>query len=77
VIRSDAGGMPASASAQPAMMAIMLERPGLAAGGRLLEVGSGSVVTRVTVWGKQGRPAAGTPELAAYPARARAASNAA
>jgi len=42
VIKSDADGLPVSASTQPAMMAIMLEQLGLAAGQRVLEVGTGT-----------------------------------
>lgn len=42
VIKSDADGLPVSASTQPAMMAIMLEQLGLAPGHRVLEVGTGS-----------------------------------
>jgi protein-L-isoaspartate(D-aspartate) O-methyltransferase len=42
VIKSDADGLPVSASTQPAMMAIMLEQLGLAAGHRVLEIGTGS-----------------------------------
>ncbi|HSZ38827.1 MAG TPA: methyltransferase domain-containing protein [Trebonia sp.] len=42
VIKSDAGGLPVSASTQPAMMAIMLEQLGLAARHRVLEIGTGS-----------------------------------
>lgn len=42
VIKSDADGLPVSASTQPAMMAIMLEQLGLAAGHRVLEIGTGT-----------------------------------
>mgnify|MGYP001309699519 CR=1 FL=1 len=42
VVKSDAVGLPVSASTQPAMMAIMLEQAGLAAGQRVLEVGTGT-----------------------------------
>jgi protein-L-isoaspartate(D-aspartate) O-methyltransferase len=42
VVKSDAEGLPVSASTQPAMMAIMLEQLGLAAGHRVLEVGAGT-----------------------------------
>jgi protein-L-isoaspartate(D-aspartate) O-methyltransferase len=42
VIRSDADGLPVSASTRPALMAIMLEQLGLAAGHRVLEIGTGS-----------------------------------
>jgi protein-L-isoaspartate(D-aspartate) O-methyltransferase len=42
VVKSDASGLPVSASTQPAMMAIMLEQAGLAAGQRVLEVGTGT-----------------------------------
>ena len=42
VVKSDAGGLPVSASTQPAMMAIMLEQLGLAAGQRVLEIGTGT-----------------------------------
>jgi protein-L-isoaspartate(D-aspartate) O-methyltransferase len=42
VVKSDAEGLPVSASTQPAMMAIMLEQLGLAAGQRVLEVGAGT-----------------------------------
>jgi SAM-dependent methyltransferase len=41
-IKSDADGLPVSASSQPAMMAIMLEQLGLAAGHRVLEIGAGT-----------------------------------
>jgi protein-L-isoaspartate(D-aspartate) O-methyltransferase len=41
-IKSDADGLPVSASTQPAMMAIMLEQLGLAAGHRVLEIGTGT-----------------------------------
>jgi protein-L-isoaspartate(D-aspartate) O-methyltransferase len=42
VIKSDAGGLPVSASTRPALMAIMLEQLGLAPGHRVLEIGTGS-----------------------------------
>jgi protein-L-isoaspartate(D-aspartate) O-methyltransferase len=42
VIKSDGEGLPVSASTQPTMMAIMLGQLGLAAGHRVLEVGTGS-----------------------------------
>ncbi|HEY3954821.1 MAG TPA: methyltransferase domain-containing protein [Streptosporangiaceae bacterium] len=42
VVKSDADGLPVSASTQPAMMAIMLEELGLAAGHRVLEIGTGT-----------------------------------
>ena len=42
VVKSDAEGLAVSASTQPAMMAIMLEQLGLAAGQRVLEVGAGT-----------------------------------
>ncbi|HEX3491991.1 MAG TPA: methyltransferase domain-containing protein [Streptosporangiaceae bacterium] len=42
VVKSDAGGLPVSASTQPAMMAIMLEQARLTAGQRVLEVGTGT-----------------------------------
>ena len=42
VIKSDADGLPVSASTQPAMMAIMLEQLGLAVGQRVLEIGTGT-----------------------------------
>lgn len=42
VTKRDAGGLPVSASTQPALMAIMLERLGLAAGHHVLEIGTGS-----------------------------------
>ncbi len=42
VTKSDAGGLPVSSSTQPAMMAIMLEQLGLAAGHRVLEIGTGT-----------------------------------
>jgi protein-L-isoaspartate(D-aspartate) O-methyltransferase len=42
VTKSDADGLPVSASTQPAMMAIMLEQLGLAAGQRVLEIGTGT-----------------------------------
>ena len=42
VVKSDADGLPVSASTQPALMAVMLEQLGLAAGHRVLEVGTGT-----------------------------------
>ncbi len=42
VIKSDAGGLPVSASTRPALMAIMLGQLGLAPGQRVLEIGTGS-----------------------------------
>ena len=42
VIKSDGDGLPVSAATQPAMMAIMLSQLGLAAGHRVLEVGTGT-----------------------------------
>ena len=42
VIRNDAHGAPTSSSSQPAIMAIMLERLGLAPGLRVLEIGAGT-----------------------------------
>ena len=42
VIKSDAEGLPVSASTQPAIMAVMLEQLGLSAGHRVLEIGTGS-----------------------------------
>jgi protein-L-isoaspartate(D-aspartate) O-methyltransferase len=42
VTKSDASGLPFSSSTQPAMMAIMLEELGLAAGQRVLEIGTGT-----------------------------------
>ena len=42
VTKWDAGGLPVSSSTQPAMMAIMLEQLGLAAGHRVLEIGTGT-----------------------------------
>lgn len=42
MVKSDAEGLPTSASTQPAMMAIMLEQLGLAVGQRALEVGAGT-----------------------------------
>ena len=42
VTKSDADGLPVSSSTQPAMMAIMLEQLGLAAGHRVLEIGTGT-----------------------------------
>lgn len=42
VIKWDADGLPVSASTQPAIMAIMLEQLGLAAGHRVLEIGTGT-----------------------------------
>jgi protein-L-isoaspartate(D-aspartate) O-methyltransferase len=41
-VKSDADGIPVSASSQPAIMAIMLEQLGLAAGQRVLEIGTGT-----------------------------------
>jgi protein-L-isoaspartate(D-aspartate) O-methyltransferase len=42
VIKCGADGLPISSSSQPAMMAIMLDQLGLAAGHRVLEIGTGS-----------------------------------
>jgi protein-L-isoaspartate(D-aspartate) O-methyltransferase len=42
VIKSDDDGLPVSASTQPALMAIMLEQLRLAAGHRVLEIGTGT-----------------------------------
>jgi protein-L-isoaspartate(D-aspartate) O-methyltransferase len=42
VIKSDASGLPVSASTQPAIMAIMLGQLGLANGQRVLEIGTGT-----------------------------------
>jgi protein-L-isoaspartate(D-aspartate) O-methyltransferase len=42
VVKSDADGLAVSAATQPAMMAIMLEQLGLAAGHRVLEIGTGT-----------------------------------
>jgi protein-L-isoaspartate(D-aspartate) O-methyltransferase len=42
VIKSDADGLPVSASTRPALMAIMLEQLRLAAGQHVLEIGTGS-----------------------------------
>jgi protein-L-isoaspartate(D-aspartate) O-methyltransferase len=42
VTKWDADGLPVSASTQPAMMAIMLEQLGLAAGQNVLEIGTGT-----------------------------------
>ena len=42
MIKSDADGLPVSASTRPALMAIMLEELRLAAGHRVLEIGTGS-----------------------------------
>jgi protein-L-isoaspartate(D-aspartate) O-methyltransferase len=42
VTKSDARGLAVSSSTQPAMMAIMLEQLGLAAGQRVLEIGTGT-----------------------------------
>jgi protein-L-isoaspartate(D-aspartate) O-methyltransferase len=42
VVKSDADGLPLSASTQPAMMATMLDQLGLAAGHRVLEIGTGT-----------------------------------
>lgn len=42
VIKSDADGLPVSASTQPAMMAVMLEQLGLTVGHRVLEIGTGT-----------------------------------
>ena len=41
-IKSDAAGLPVSASSQPAIMAVMLEQLGLDVGHRVLEIGTGS-----------------------------------
>jgi protein-L-isoaspartate(D-aspartate) O-methyltransferase len=41
-VKSDAEGRPVSSSTQPGMMAIMLEQLGLAAGQRVLEIGTGT-----------------------------------
>jgi protein-L-isoaspartate(D-aspartate) O-methyltransferase len=42
VIKTGDDGMPVSSSSQPAIMAIMLEQLGLARGGRVLEIGTGT-----------------------------------
>jgi len=42
VITSDSEGLPVSASTQPTMMAVMLSQLGLAAGHRVLEIGTGT-----------------------------------
>jgi protein-L-isoaspartate(D-aspartate) O-methyltransferase len=42
VVKSDAEGLPVSASTQPAMMAVMLDQLGLAPGQRVLEIGTGT-----------------------------------
>ncbi|MGA8460575.1 MAG: methyltransferase domain-containing protein, partial [Streptosporangiaceae bacterium] len=42
VIKTDEGGLPVSSSSQPAIMAIMLEQLGVAAGQRVLEIGTGT-----------------------------------
>jgi protein-L-isoaspartate(D-aspartate) O-methyltransferase len=42
VIKSDADGLPVSASAQPAMMAVMLDQLGVVRGQRVLEIGTGT-----------------------------------
>jgi protein-L-isoaspartate(D-aspartate) O-methyltransferase len=42
VIKSDADGLPVSASTQPAMMAIMLDQLELASGQHVLEIGTGT-----------------------------------
>ena len=42
VIKSDADGLPVSASTQPAMMAVMLDQLGLVPGQRVLEIGAGT-----------------------------------
>lgn len=42
VIKSDSEGLPVSASTQPTMMAVMLSQLGLAAGHRVLEIGTGT-----------------------------------
>jgi protein-L-isoaspartate(D-aspartate) O-methyltransferase len=42
VIKSDADGLPVSASTQPAMMAVMLDQLGLVPGQRVLEIGTGT-----------------------------------
>src|ERR1700728_3862055 len=42
VIKTDEGGLPASSSSQPAIMAIMLEQLGVAAGPRALAIGTGT-----------------------------------
>jgi protein-L-isoaspartate(D-aspartate) O-methyltransferase len=42
VIKTDKGGLPVSSSSQPAIMAIMLEQLGVAAGQRVLEIGTGT-----------------------------------
>ena len=42
MIKSDSEGLPVSASTQPTMMAVMLSQLGLAAGHRVLEIGTGT-----------------------------------
>jgi protein-L-isoaspartate(D-aspartate) O-methyltransferase len=42
VIKTDEDGLPVSSSSQPAIMAIMLEQLGIAAGQRVLEIGTGT-----------------------------------
>jgi protein-L-isoaspartate(D-aspartate) O-methyltransferase len=42
VIKTDEDGLPVSSSSQPAIMAIMLEQLGVAAGQRVLEIGTGT-----------------------------------
>jgi methyltransferase of FxLD system len=42
VIKSDSEGLPVSASTQPTVMAVMLSQLGLAAGHRVLEIGTGT-----------------------------------
>jgi protein-L-isoaspartate(D-aspartate) O-methyltransferase len=42
VIKTDESGLPVSSSSQPAIMAIMLEQLGVAAGQRVLEIGTGT-----------------------------------
>jgi protein-L-isoaspartate(D-aspartate) O-methyltransferase len=57
VTKSDADGLPVSSSTQPAMMAIMLEQLGLAAGHRVLEIGTGTGYNAALIAEIVGHPA--------------------
>jgi protein-L-isoaspartate(D-aspartate) O-methyltransferase len=65
-IKSDADGLPVSASSQPAIMAVMLEQLGLDVGQHVLEIGTGSgynaaLIARIV--GDSGYPAGTRPDV--------------